>query len=225
MPYHAVASAAAREYGPPGPDCHVTPRRTRSSIFGTDTDGASGGERPDAPGDAEVVEAVLAGREEEYAVLVRRYEDVLFRYAERMTGRPDEAADVVQRAFIKGFRNLHRCRNPDKVGGWLFRIAVNLAKDHLKGVRRREVSLEVAGSLESGRGDPAESAERAEIRDEVRAALRALTPEQREAFVLKHVEGWTYEDMSERLEVSVPALKMRVHRAREALQELLERYR
>lgn len=52
-----------------------------------------------------------------------------------------------------------------------------------------------------------------------------MTPEQREAFVLKHVEGWSYEEMAERLDVSVPALKMRVHRAREELQVLLRRYR
>lgn len=168
---------------------------------------------------------MLAGSDEAYAVLVSRYRDVLFRYAVRMTGRPDEAADVVQRAFVKGYRNLHRCRNPEKVGGWLFRIAVNLAKDHLKGGRRREVPLEAAGSVEARRGDPEHGAERAEIRAEVRRALELLTPDQREAFVLKHVEGWTYEEMSERLEASVPALKMRVHRAREALQETLERYR
>lgn len=202
----------------------MTPRPARSSIFGQDRRGSESRGLA-GPEDAEVVEAVLAGRKEEYAVLVRRYEEVLFSYAERMTGRPDEAADIVQRAFIRGFRNLHRCRNPEKVGGWLFRIAVNLAKDQLKGVRRREVSLEAAGTVRSERGNPETGAERAEVRDEVGDALQRLTPEQREAFILKHVEGWTYEDISERLEVSVPALKMRVHRAREALQELLERYR
>lgn len=175
--------------------------------------------------DGEVVKAVLSGDQEAYAILVRRYEDVIYRYAERMMGRPDEAADMTQLAFIKGYKNLHRCREPERVGGWLFRIAVNLCKDRLKGAYRRNVSLEAAGSLAGEMGNPEAYAERSEVGSEIRQALDRLTPDQREAFVLKHVEGWSYEEMAERLEVSVSALKMRVHRAREELQVLLERYR
>ena len=67
--------------------------------------------------------------------------------------------------------------------------------------------------------------ERSELSEEIKRALDRLSPDQREAFILKHVEGWSYEEMSERLEVSVSALKMRVHRAREELQTLLESYR
>lgn len=156
---------------------------------------------------------------------MRRYKDALYRYAERMTGRSDDAADVVQQAFIKGFRNLERCRDPERVGGWLFRIAVNLCKDHLKGRVKREVPLESGEPLRATRGLPEEGVERAEIREEIYRALQALSDEQREAFVLKHVEGWSYEEMAEKLDVSVPALKMRVHRARDQLQELLEHYR
>lgn len=157
-------------------------------------------------------------------MLVRRYKDALYRYAERMTGRPDDAADVVQLAFIKGYRSLDRCRDPERVGGWLFRIAVNLCKDQLKGRRKREVPLDAVGPIRATRDLPEEGAERAEIREEIYKALRTLSDEQREAFVLKHVEGWSYEEMAEKLEVSVPALKMRVHRAREQLQDLLEHY-
>lgn len=178
----------------------------------------------DGPGDGEIVRQVLAGDERAYARLVRRYKDVLFRYAERMTGRPDDAADIVQQTFIKGYRRLDSCQ-PDRVGGWLFRITVNLCKDHLKSRRRRDVSLDAPEALAVARQEPGEGAERAEIREEIFAALQQLSPEQREAFVLKHVEGWSYEDMAERLGVSVSALKMRVHRARDELQELLKRYR
>ncbi len=168
---------------------------------------------------------MLAGDEDAYALLVRRYKDALYRYAERMTGRPDDAADVVQQAFIKGYQSLDRCRDPERVGGWLFRIAVNLCKDQLKGRARREVSLETTAPIRATRDLPEEGAERAEIREEIYRALQALSDEQREAFVLKHVEGWSYDEMAEKLEVSVPALKMRVHRAREQLQGLLEHYR
>ncbi len=187
--------------------------------------GGMSGVPPAGPADSEVVQSVLAGQTDEYAVLVRRYKDVLYRYAERMTGRPDEAEDIVQKAFIKGFRSLDRCRDPEKVGGWLFRIAVNLCKDQLKSSRRRELSLETADAVASATGNPDREAERSETREMIYLALQNLSPDQREAFVLKHVEGWSYEEMAERLDVSVPALKMRVHRAREQLQVLLERYR
>lgn len=67
-------------------------------------------------------------------------------------------------------------------------------------------------------------AERADMRGRIDEALAELPPEQREAFVLKHVEGWSYQEMGERLDASVPALKMRVHRAREELRRLLDDY-
>lgn len=208
----------------------VTPDWTRSSISAEGGSGRAGrpsefGAPQGAPSDAEVVEQVLAGRREAFGLLVRRYEDVLYRHALRMMGRPDDASDIVQQAFIKGFRNLRRCREPERVGAWLFRIAANLAKDHLKSRRRKDVSLEAVGALASPEEDPDEAAERSETRGEIARALARLTEEQREAFILKHVEGWSYEEMSERLGISVSALKMRVHRAREELQGLLLRYR
>jgi RNA polymerase sigma-70 factor (ECF subfamily) len=81
----------------------------------------------------------------------------------------------------------------------------------------------VAGALRSG-SDPESDAAGAEIRMRVWGALDALTPEQREAFLLKHVEGRTYEEIAAVMDLSVASLKMRVHRAREALRGLLEEY-
>ncbi len=171
-----------------------------------------------------MVRAVLDGRKDQYAILVRRYQDVLFRHAERMTGRVDEAEDIVQRTFVRGYRNLASCRDPERVGGWLFRIAANLCKDHAKGRQGREHSLEGMQELRGESPGPDELAERADIRGRIEEALAELPPEQREAFVLKHVEGWSYQEMGERLDASVPALKMRVHRAREELRRLLDYY-
>ncbi|MCA9739719.1 MAG: hypothetical protein KC645_18980, partial [Gemmatimonadetes bacterium] len=86
---------------------------------------------PTLPDDAQVVRAVLHGRSEAYRLLVRRHQDALFRHADRMLGSADEAADVVQRAFVTGYRKLSACAEPAKVGGWLFRICANLCKDEL----------------------------------------------------------------------------------------------
>lgn len=176
------------------------------------------------PSDVAVVRAVLNGEEEAYGVLVRRYQDVLYRHAERMTGHPDEATDIVQLSFLKGFQNLERCRNKEKVGAWLFRINANQCKDYLKNRRRRNLSLDDAGPLPADEGDPEAAAERDQIRSRIHEALDQLTPDEREAFVLKHLEGYSYQEMASMLDASVPALKMRVHRAREELQVLLEEY-
>ncbi|MFQ5890377.1 MAG: RNA polymerase sigma factor [Gemmatimonadota bacterium] len=169
--------------------------------------------------------AVLGGEVEAYGILVRRYQDLLYRYVERMTGRPDDAADIVQAALVKGYRSLRLCRSPERVGAWLFRIAANACKDYLKSRRRRDVGLEEVPEPVSDLGQPASTLERRELAILIGRALLSLPVEQREAFVLKHVEGCSYEEMSELLGASIPALKMRVHRAREELRKLLEAYR
>lgn len=176
----------------------------------------------DGPSDGDVVRAVLDGQTDKYRILVRRYQDPLFRHARRMVEGEDRAQDLVQRAFVKGFRKLRSCRNPEKVGGWLYRITTNLCKDHLKSRRRDEVALDDAPQMSSPRGDPDAALERTALREEIREALDRLTPDQKEAFLMKHLEGRSYSEMSELLGASVSALKMRVHRAREELQELLK---
>lgn len=176
----------------------------------------------EGPSDGEVVRAVLDGRTDRYRILVRRYQDPLFRHARRMVDDEDRARELVQRAFVKGFRKLRSCRDPEKVGGWLYRITTNLCKDHLKSRRRDEVALDDAPQLTARRGDPDADLERSALREEIRAALDRLTPDQKEAFLMKHLEGRSYAEMSELLGASRSALKMRVHRAREELRELLE---
>jgi RNA polymerase sigma-70 factor (ECF subfamily) len=170
--------------------------------------------------DAELVSQALHGSDRAFGELVRRYQDLLYRHAARMTGRVDDAEDVVQSAFIKAHRNLRKCRNPDRFGAWLFRIGANACKDFLKS-KRATLPLETTAGLVSTEGNPESDAARGQVRHEIETALQSLAVEQREAFLMKHVEGWSYGEMAEALSVSIPALKMRVHRAREELQVLL----
>lgn len=174
--------------------------------------------------DAQVVRDVLAGDRDAYRLLVRRYADVLHGHALRMVGSPDVAADMVQQAFVRGYRKLDSCRNPEQVGAWLFRILANLCRDHVRSPRRRDIPLQVLPEIPGGRSDPSDDAARAEVRGRVRAALAHLTPEQREAFVMRYQEGLAYEEIAAVMNLSVAALKMRVHRAREALRGLLEEF-
>lgn len=175
--------------------------------------------------DAQVVRDVLAGDRDAFRLLVRRYGDVLYTHAVRMAGDPDEAADLVQQALVQGFRKLASCRDPERVGAWLFRILANRCKDHVRSARRGHIALDRLPQLRTAGASPADAAGYAEVRGRLRAALGVLTPEQREAFVLKHVEGRSYEEIAAVMDCSVASLKMRVHRAREALRGLLEDYR
>jgi len=171
--------------------------------------------------DADVVAQVLAGDGEAFGTLIRRHGDPLRRYATRMLGSADVADDVLAESFIRAYRHLASCREPAQFRTWFFRIVANRCKSHLTRARREHLPLE-AGPPLLATDDPAGDVERDEALARVERALARLSPEKREAFLLKHVEGLSYEEMAARTGERVPALKMRVHRAREALLEELE---
>lgn len=171
--------------------------------------------------DGAVVARVLKGDREEYGELVRRHQQPMYRYALGMVGSPDAAADLVQESLVRGFTRLGTCQDPERFGAWVFRILRNQCLDYLKDQRQRTVPLELDAPFESESEGPDSAVERTELRHSVTEALASLPDAQREAFVMKHVEDLSYEEMAERAGVSVSALKMRVMRAREALHGLL----
>jgi len=170
--------------------------------------------------DAELVARAIAGSDGAFSLLVGRYNDLLFRHAFRMLGEADDAEDAVQAAWVKAYRSLTKCREPERFGSWVFRISANVCKDLVKGRRKGSVSLEAVADVANGEAGE-DAAVRWDQRRRLSRALATLAPDQREAFLLKHAEGWSYEEMAEKLGVRVSALKMRVHRAREELQKLL----
>jgi RNA polymerase sigma-70 factor (ECF subfamily) len=178
---------------------------------------------PEAAADGELVARVLAGERDAYAELVRRHQEPLLRYAYGMVSDQDAAADLVQDGLVKAYASLATCQEPARFGAWLFRIVKNRCTDYLKEHRRRDVPLEPDAPFVSDRDDPARDLERARLRGAVERALAELPEAQRDAFLLKHVEGRSYEEMAEMLGDGVSALKMRVMRAREALKASLER--
>jgi len=176
-------------------------------------------ERPPELPDAHLVTRVLNGDEAAYATLVRRHQDLLYRHARGMGLDHDTSLDLVQDAFVRAFERLEDCRDGANYRAWLFRICRNLCLDELRNVRRLSVPMshiENADDLESPHvvGD--------ETKLTLRAALDRLPNALREAFLLKHDAGYTYEEVAEITEASPSAVKMRVHRAREALRAFLE---
>ena len=142
-----------------------------------------------------------------------------FRYARSLGMDAGTAADMVQDALVKAYVGLEGCRNPDCFGAWAGRILRNGCLDYLKSAARRSVPL--PPSLPSHRGNPDLEEERSRLRRRLKEALAALPDEQREAFLMKHGEGLSYEEIAKLTGGSVSALKMRVHRAREALRDQL----
>ena len=176
---------------------------------------------PDATPDAELVARVLAGEQEQYAHLVQRHQAALYRHALGMVGQPDAAADLVQDSLVKAYTSLGNCQDPARYGAWVFRILRNRCLDHLKDLRQHTVPIQESTAYTTERDDPEAQMERTETRAAITRALASLPDGQREAFLLKHVDGQSYEEMAEALGASVSALKMRVMRAREALQQHL----
>lgn len=168
--------------------------------------------------DGAVVRQVLAGDAEIFRVLVTRYRQQFGRYAVALTGDADTASDAMQEAFIRAWDSIESCREPDRFGSWFFRILTNQCHSARRRWRDTE-DLETLAIPARERSD--DLVERSEMADTLETALDKLTGEQREAFILKHVDGRSYEEMALMLNTGVDALKMRVYRARETLRALM----
>ena len=171
--------------------------------------------------DASVVGRVLAGDSRAYALLVGRYRAQFGRYAVRMLGSQEDAEEALQDAFLRAYRSLARCDDPEHFGSWLFRILANRCRTAgtRRGRREKTFVRDELAILDAAEEHPAE---RNAWREEIQRALMRLDDDHREAFLLKHVEELGYEEISELTGVGVSALKMRVKRACERLRVLLQ---
>lgn len=161
---------------------------------------------------------MTAALEGEFSALVRQHQNALYRYGRGLGLDHDTALDLVQDAFVKAHARLDQCRGADSVRSWLFRIFRNAMLDWARNVRRTEVPLL---DVEEPAGDE-DFAERHALREAIGAALAALPPILREAFLLRHELGHSYQEIAEVAGISLSAAKMRVARAHVALRETLD---
>jgi RNA polymerase sigma-70 factor (ECF subfamily) len=177
------------------------------------------------------------GEVEAFESLVERHKDRLYGLALRMTRSEADAAEVVQDTFLAAYQNLKRFRGEAAFGSWVHRIAANNALMRLRHQRVVEAAGEELASPEfTERGSLAEVPEedwsrRADekVLDEelgraIRQATDSLPQGYREVFLLKDVEGMSYEEIAEMMGISVPAVKSRLHRARLALREKIDAF-
>ena len=193
---------------------------------------------PDGPDDRELVQRSQKGDGEAFAVLVERHQRQLYRLALRMTGSEADAQEVLQEAFLNAYQKLPLFRGEAQFSSWLYRIAANSALMRLRRKRRAPDSVpdepielgaprfDQQGGFEnpprsdwSQRAD--EKLESRELGDAIEKAVAELPADYRTVFLLKDVDGLSNDDIANALELSVPAVKSRLHRARLSLREKL----
>jgi RNA polymerase sigma-70 factor (ECF subfamily) len=172
--------------------------------------------------DAELVNAAIGGDVQSFAELSRRYRDMYTRFAVRMVGDRDDAEDVLQLAFVRAYRALDRCE-PARFGAWLYQIVANECRTFATRRAQRERRIVHDEPSLAAAPAPAPAADSTnDALDDIQYALAQLDVDQREAFLMKHVEQLSYEEMADITGDGISALKMRVKRACARLKILLE---
>jgi RNA polymerase sigma-70 factor (ECF subfamily) len=152
---------------------------------------------------------------------------MVYELTHRYASNAEDAADLAQDVFLRAFDRIGDLRNPDRFASWLYGIALNLCRDYAKNVRRQTFPFSRTEAATEGATPSSQEGQDAEMEREERGAalwkaLETLTPTYSVPFLMKYRDGMTYEAMSNRLDVSVSALKVRVHRARKKLRDALE---
>jgi RNA polymerase sigma-70 factor (ECF subfamily) len=170
--------------------------------------------------DASLVRRVLDGDTAAFTTLVDRHAAACTRFATRMLGNREDAEDATQETFLRAYRSLARYEERQAFRTWLFQILINRCRTAaVRRERRHRMFLVDDNAVASASVRPA--AEASDLRAELQRVVDALDPDQREAFLLKHVEQLSYDQMAAATGVGVSALKMRVKRACDRMQWML----
>jgi RNA polymerase sigma-70 factor (ECF subfamily) len=173
------------------------------------------------------VKRVREGEASAFRVLVERYEGMVYDLTRQYATSGEDAEDLAQDAFMRAYRRIDALRNPDRFASWLYGITLNRCRDYAKNVRRETYPF---SRTEAADEDATPSAlerqdhqvERDERSQKLWEAIESLSSTYSVPFLMKYRDGMTYKAMSKRLDVSVSALKVRVHRARKKLRAFLD---
>jgi RNA polymerase sigma-70 factor (ECF subfamily) len=179
--------------------------------------------------DNELVKEARNGDQQAFETLVKRYEKKVFRLAYGFVQDRAAADDLAQEVFVKAYLALPKFRATSEFGTWLYRIAVNHVKDHLRKVaRRREVSLEELRELPFAADDEAKAREMGQAEERRRKVilriLETLPPKYRLILTLRDVEGLSYEEITRILKISPGTVDSRLYRARRMLRQKMSPY-
>ena len=186
--------------------------------------------------DYEVVSLCKKGDVDAFEVLVRRHQKKMLNIAYRMIGNYEEACEVVQDAFLSAYRGIKNFKGKAKVSTWLCAIVINLARNRVKQLKARlyreglsidnpvvtdesEIGVEPASSGPSA----LERLEEKDIQLKVQECIEVLDEEFREVLILRDIQGFSYDEISDMLDIPQGTVKSRLFRAREAIKNCLKR--
>jgi len=182
--------------------------------------------------DQKLVERVQRGEKAAFDLLVSKYQRKIFRLLSRLVRDPAEVEDVAQEAFIKAYRALPNFRGDSAFYTWLYRIAINTAKNHLVSQGRRaptttEVDIEEAETFDDGEhlrdlNTPDSMLLSKQVGEAVNRAIDHLPEDLRTAIVLREIEGLSYEEIAESMNCPIGTVRSRIFRAREAIAQELK---
>ncbi len=182
----------------------------------------------------ELVALAKQGNQDAFAQLVQANQNKIYSLALRMTGNPEDGADLAQEAFLKAWRSLPTFQEESSFSTWLYRLASNLCIDFLRKERRRKAAVTTI-SLDDDEDDsppmevadhrftPETEVERRELRAAMSRALHSLSDEHRQILILREVEGLSYTEIAEALELEEGTVKSRIARARISLRNILQK--
>jgi RNA polymerase sigma-70 factor (ECF subfamily) len=172
--------------------------------------------------DLELVRRMREGDADALRAVVERYQERVFALVHGIVRDAHEVEDVAQEVFLKVYTRIAAFDERSQFYTWLYRVAVNAAKDHVKKrVRRPAVPLDEADALPGGAENPSAGAARSETRRLVREAIDALPLKYREVLALRELEGLSYEEIAAVLDISIGTVESRLHRARSRLKRRL----
>jgi len=181
--------------------------------------------------DQALVERVQRGDKKAFDVLVLKYQQKVANLISRYIRDPSEVLDVTQEAFIKAYRALPNFRGDSAFYTWLYRVAINTAKNHLAAMGRRppqdDIEAEVAEQTDVGtrlkeQDTPEHLAMQDEIARTIRDAMDELPDELRTAITLRELEGLSYEEIAQAMDCPIGTVRSRIFRAREAIDKKLK---
>ncbi len=181
--------------------------------------------------DQTLVEQVQRGDKQAFDVLVLKYQNKIIQLVNRYVHDSDEARDVAQEAFIKAYRAIGRFRGDSAFYTWLYRIAINTAKNYLVASGRRpprsDIDAQDAEQYEGATGlreyaTPERILQKDEIQDAIAEAIDALPDDLRTAITLRELEGLSYEEIAQTMDCPIGTVRSRIFRARDAIDTRLK---
>lgn len=186
--------------------------------------------------DLDLVLLCKRGDADPFETLVERHQKKMLNIAYRFVGDYDDACEIVQDAFVSAYKNIRRFKGTSKFSTWLYAIVVNLSKNRLKLLKTRRCrepySLDDPVMTEDGyiNVEPAangptvlEELEKRDVREKVQGCIAELEPEFRETVILRDIQGFSYDEISDMLKIPGGTVKSRLYRAREAVKNCLKK--